>query len=117
MPASPNRLQTTRRSFIASAAGFLALALGVKAQTRTPVPTVGALFETRIPNDLSVAFRQGLEELGYTDGQEFRVDYRSANGSTQQLRSLASELVRRNPKVILAAGGEAARAALQATKT
>jgi putative tryptophan/tyrosine transport system substrate-binding protein len=60
-------------------------------------------------------FLQGLNELGYTEGQNLIIERQYANGSSDQLRELASELVRRKPDIIIAFSTTAARPAKQAT--
>jgi len=63
------------------------------------------------------AFLQGLHELGYTEGQNLTVERKFANGSSDQLRELAAELVKRKPDIIVAFSTTAARPAKQATGT
>ena len=60
-------------------------------------------------------FRQSLRELGYADGHNIVIDYRTAEGRPRLLE-LANELVREKVEVIVAAGGPAARSAKDATK-
>jgi putative ABC transport system substrate-binding protein len=63
------------------------------------------------------AFRQGLRELGYVEGQNFVIEYRSADGRSERLANLASELVRLKVDVIVTRGTPAALSAKQATTT
>jgi putative ABC transport system substrate-binding protein len=63
------------------------------------------------------AFRQGLRELGYVEGQSIRFEARWAQGRPERLPGLAAELVGLRVDVIVTGGGEAARAARQATAT
>src|SRR5262245_39254110 len=63
------------------------------------------------------AFRQGLRELGYVEGQHFAIEYRSADGQAEQFPDLASELVRLKVDLIVTRGTPAALAAKQATRT
>ncbi|MBI4488364.1 MAG: ABC transporter substrate-binding protein [Deltaproteobacteria bacterium] len=64
------------------------------------------------------AFKQGLRELGYVEGQNITVECRSAEGKSNRLPDLAVELVSLKVNIIIAAGGElVARAAKQATQT
>lgn len=62
------------------------------------------------------AFRDGLRALGYIEGQNIQVEYRSADGITEQFSVIAGELVRLKPDVIVAGGGGAGiQAAMRAT--
>ena len=63
------------------------------------------------------AFRQALRELGYVEGQSIRFEARWAQGRSDRLPGLAAELVGLRVDVIVTGGGEAARAAKQATAT
>jgi len=63
------------------------------------------------------AFRQGLGELGYAEGKNFVIEYRSADGRPERFPQLAEELVRLKVDVILTRGTPAALAAKQATGT
>ena len=64
------------------------------------------------------AFRQGLRDLGYVEGQNLVIEYRYAEGSDERLAALAAELVRLQMDVIVAIGGAAATRAVQhATRT
>ena len=63
------------------------------------------------------AFRQGLRDLGYVEGQNAVIEARYAAGSLDRLPALAAEIVRLNVDVILAAPTPAVRAVQQATRT
>jgi len=63
------------------------------------------------------AFRQGLRELGYKEGQNFEIVYRSSDGRDERFPGLANELVRLNVDLILTRGTPAALAAKSATRT
>src|SRR5215471_2967861 len=63
------------------------------------------------------AFRQGLHELGYVEGQNIAMEFRAANGEIERFPALTSELVRLKVDVILAPNTLGARAAQQATTT
>jgi putative tryptophan/tyrosine transport system substrate-binding protein len=63
------------------------------------------------------AFREGLRQYGYVEGQTIRIDYRSADGELDRLPSLAAELVDLHVALIAAAGRPAIRAARDATTT
>jgi putative ABC transport system substrate-binding protein len=64
------------------------------------------------------AFRRGLSDLGYIEGQNVTIEWRSAEGNLDLLPSLAAELVRLKADIIIAAGGDPpVRAVKQATQT
>jgi putative ABC transport system substrate-binding protein len=63
------------------------------------------------------AFRERLRELGYIEGQNVAIEYRSADGRTERLADLASELVRLNVDVLVTRGTPAALSAKHATAT
>jgi putative ABC transport system substrate-binding protein len=100
--------------------GILAPALGAEAQQTKKVPRIGFL-SAPAPSTISArieAFRQGLRELGYVEGQNIVIEYRYAEGKFDRLPDLAAELVRLKVDVIVAAGGiQAIRAAENATNT
>jgi putative ABC transport system substrate-binding protein len=63
------------------------------------------------------AFRQSLEQLGWIDGRNVRIDTKWADGDVERIRRLATEMVAQSPDVILATGSAAAAPLLQATRT
>jgi putative ABC transport system substrate-binding protein len=63
------------------------------------------------------AFRQGLRELGYVEGQNFVIEYRYAEGRAERLGDLAAEFVRLQVEVIVVGGAAGIRAAQHATHT
>ncbi len=63
------------------------------------------------------AFRQGLRELGYVEGKNIVIEWRSAEGKLDRLPALAAELVRLKVDVIVTGGPTATRAAKEATST
>jgi putative ABC transport system substrate-binding protein len=82
------------------------------------MPVVGFLNSRAASDDphLLAAFRQGLKEVGYVEGQNVAIEYRFAEGQDNRLPALAADLVRRRVAVI-AANGFAAQAAKAATVT
>jgi putative ABC transport system substrate-binding protein len=62
-------------------------------------------------------FLQGLQDLGYVEGRDLQITYRSSDGYQDRLPTFAEELVRLNPDVIVAAGLDAVVAARNATQT
>jgi putative tryptophan/tyrosine transport system substrate-binding protein len=110
-----------RREFIAGLGGAAAWPLAVRAQQR--MPTVGLLSGVSIEGANSYApsveqIRQGLQVVGFVDGQNILIEYRSADGHPERARDLADDLVRRPVAVIVAIGGSnVALAAKAATST
>jgi putative ABC transport system substrate-binding protein len=95
-----------------------ALSSNGEAQQAKKVPRIGHLAVNSASADrhLDEAFKQGLRDLGWFEGQNFITEYRSAQGKADRLPELAAELVRLNVDVILSAGGTpGAQAAKQAT--
>jgi len=104
-----------RREFIAGVAGTAAWPLAVLAQ-QTSMPVVGYLNASspRINPEFLVAFRRGLAETGYVEGQNVAVEYRWAQDEYHRLPELAADLVRRQVAVIVSTGGPAAAIAAKA---
>jgi putative tryptophan/tyrosine transport system substrate-binding protein len=97
---------------------LLAAPLTTGAQPAGKVPRVGFLFYgSSGPSREVDAFRQGLRELGYVEGQNIAVEYRFARGQVERLPELAADLVRLKPDVIVTPGTPASLAAKQATRT
>jgi len=87
------------------------------AQLPSKVPRVGVLAE-RSPTDPFLAvFRQGLRELGYTEGQSIVLEYRYAHGVVDRFSTLAAELLRLDIDVLVVWGTVAAQAAQALTTT
>jgi putative ABC transport system substrate-binding protein len=108
-----------RRFVLTSVAGALVVPLGAAAQQAGKVYRVGFLGNLKpalVSQELD-AFKQGLRELGWVDGQNLSIEYRWAEGDLDRLPPLALELVKASVDVILVAGGAGVRAALQATRT
>ena len=109
-----------RREFIkVIARSAVAWPLAARAQPVT-VPVIGFI-GTELPEpyaDRLRAFRQGLKETGFVEGQNVAVEYRWAQGRYDRLPELAAELVRQQVAVIAATGGEPSpQSAMGATQT
>jgi ABC-type uncharacterized transport system substrate-binding protein len=91
------------------------------AQPREKVPRVGYLTAGSHSDQgrqrRFEAFRQGLRDLGYVEGQNIAIESRWAEGKSDRYPTLAADLVRLEMDVIVTVGGAASKAAQQATKT
>ena len=109
-----------RRTFLgALASGLLAAPLAAQAQQPGKVYRIGMLERTSPATNAAnfEAFRRGLRELGYVEGKNLVIEYRSADGRDERFAGLATELVRLNVDLILTRGTPAALAAKNATGT
>src|SRR5215813_10013795 len=102
-----------RRQFLALIAGASAWPLGGRAQ-RAGKLVIGFFRAGRPPNRWLDAFRQGLSERGYIDGQNVVIEVRYTDGNVDELPQLAKELALK-VDIILASGGPPALAAKNTT--
>jgi putative tryptophan/tyrosine transport system substrate-binding protein len=108
-----------RRDFIAGLGSAGACPAAARAQ-QPKMPVIGYLNSLTETNaqQFTAAFRRGLSELGYVEGQNVSIEYYWMEGQYERLATLAADLVRRRVAVIVATGGTAtARAAKLATAT
>jgi putative ABC transport system substrate-binding protein len=106
-----------RRGFITLLGGAVGWPFTAHAQP-SAMPVIGFL-GTRASGDdpqLLTAFRSGLKETGYVEGQNVAIEYRFADNQYDRLATLAADLVRRRVAVIVA-NGRAAQAAKETTAT
>jgi len=111
-----------RRDLITLLGGAAAWPLRARAQQAGTLRRIGFLLAAvpaagMNPDDLGPGFTQGMRELGYVEGKDFVVEWRSAEGQYERLTDLAAELVRLKVDVIVAGSPVAVRPAQQATTT
>jgi putative ABC transport system substrate-binding protein len=96
---------------------LFALSFPAEAQQPKKVPRIGYLgTNPRSTNPARIdAFRQGLRELGYTEGKNIIIEWRFAEANPDRLRTFAAELVRLPVEIIVTAGPVSTRSAKQAT--
>jgi putative tryptophan/tyrosine transport system substrate-binding protein len=111
-----------RREFITVLSGAaVGWPLAARAQQPELMRRIGVLMATAADEPESqarlAAFLQGLQQLGWTDGRNLRIDYRWSAGDAARLRRDAAELVALAPDVVLAGVGATATTLLEASRT
>ena len=108
-----------RREFLGVLGGAAALPLVARAQERVrriailvPANSDDPIFHVRLG-----AFLQGLQQAGWSIGRNIRIDTRWATADSAEVRRHAAELAAQGPEVVLASGGTAVSAMLQASRT
>jgi putative ABC transport system substrate-binding protein len=113
--------QLKRREFITLLGGAVAWPLSARGQQSDRVRRIGVL-HTPAADDpdgqaRNVAFLQGLQQLGWTDGRNVRIDLRWAAGDGDRIRKFATELIALGPEVVMAFTSAAVAPLRQATST
>src|SRR6266542_7138775 len=99
--------------------GGTACAVIAEAQQPKKAPRIGFLIGTSLSAASArvEAFRQGLRELGYVEGKNIVIEWRSADGKNDRLPALAAELVGLKVDIIVSSGPITTRSAREATST
>src|SRR5260370_1600073 len=119
IPCPEPGVDMRRREFI-SLVGGATVVRSLAARAQLAMPVIGFLGSSSPDNSLHLvaAFRQGLKEAGFIEGQNTLIEYRWAEGHYDRLLALATDLVRHEVTVIVTLGGApAAQAAKSATLT
>jgi putative ABC transport system substrate-binding protein len=102
-----------RRELLAGFSGVVVSSLSARAQQTTKLPVIGFM-GAATPSAWSpwtAAFVKRLSELGWVDGKTIKIEYRWAEGSEERYAEIAAELVKLDPSVLVAVGGDSAREA------
>ncbi len=110
-----------RRELVTLVGGAVAWPMAARAQQTERVRRIGVLMNLAADDPASqtrnAGFLQGLQQLGWTDGRNVRIDYRWAAGEAERFRRHAAELVALAPDVILASASPSVAALQQASTT
>src|SRR5262249_55514497 len=110
-----------RREFITLLGGAAGWPLAARAQQRARIRRIGVLIPLAADDPAAqarnAAFLQGLQQLGWTVGQNVQIEYRWSGGNDELTRKYAAELAALTPEVILATGSASVGPLLQATRT
>jgi putative ABC transport system substrate-binding protein len=111
--------QLKRRDFISALGGALAWPIAAGAQQPSPTPRVGVIMNPAADDPEGkarlTAFVQGLQQSGWTDGRNVRIDTRWAGANAADIRRHVAELVALTPAAILATGSAVTGPLVQAT--
>jgi hypothetical protein len=107
-----------RRAFIVGTFALLTAPLAAEAQHARKIVRIAFISTTAsLESPTTSAFRQGLQELGYVEGQNILIEWRWGGGTTERLPTFAAEVIGLNVDVIVAANDTVGRAAQRLTKT
>ena len=110
-----------RREFMTLLGGAAAWPLAARAQQAGRMRRIGVLLPSAAndPESMSrvTAFLQGLQELGWTDGRNVRIEFRWGAGDAEQYGKIASDLIALAPDVVLTLGTLSVKALQRATRT
>src|SRR5215469_11226628 len=106
-----------RRQFMALLGGAATWPLVARARQNERVRRIGVLTGTTADDARLAAFEQALQQLGWTQGRNVRIDYRFSAGDATTSRKQAEELVALAPDVIVSTGSFSTGTLLQATRT
>jgi putative ABC transport system substrate-binding protein len=114
-------IRLRRRAFIAALGGAAAWPVAARAQQGARVRRIGVLMpgdeNDSVVKPIFSAFAQALEELGWTDGRNLRIDLRWHGGDDNRIRALARELVGLGPDIIVTYAISATVAVQRETRT
>jgi len=105
-----------RRDFVAALGAATAMWPTATRAQRSTVPLIAYLDSSGV-KPWYEAFRLGLSDLGYSEGQSIAIEHRSADGLADRLTALAIELASFKPKIMLTSGSAATVAARKGTET
>jgi putative tryptophan/tyrosine transport system substrate-binding protein len=110
-----------RREFITLVGGAATWPLAARAEKNDGVGRVGVIMgfaeNDEVWQAYLASFRQGLQELGWTDGRNIRFDYRFTGDSEERMRAMAEEIVSLTPDVIFVSTNSVVSATLKATRS
>jgi putative tryptophan/tyrosine transport system substrate-binding protein len=110
-----------RRECLGAIGSAVVWPLAARSQQPERMRRIGALMSTAAEDPEGqariAAFQQGLQQLGWTEGRNMRIDLRWGAGDADRNRRYAAELIALAPEVVLASGGSTVSALLQLTRT
>jgi len=108
-----------QKVFVCLAVALLLTTTRVAAQQPAKIPHIGFYLDGSVAAVASrvEGFRQGLRDLGYVEGKNITIEWRSGDGKPERRREIASELVRLKLDVIVSGGPTVTRALREATST